>query len=120
MPDVAALRRTAYLLCGDWHRADELVQRTLSVAVARRRADPESLRAALVRCWDRTATDQPDAPELVCALQRMPARQRGCVVLRHWERCTVEETARLLGCTTAAVRRETAAALAILIRLRAT
>jgi RNA polymerase sigma-70 factor (sigma-E family) len=26
----AALRRTAYLLCGDWHRAEDLVQETLT------------------------------------------------------------------------------------------
>src|SRR3954452_21592197 len=26
----AALRRTAFLLCGDWHRAEDLVQETLT------------------------------------------------------------------------------------------
>ncbi len=33
------MRRTAYLLCGDWHRAEDLVQTALArvVAAARRR-----------------------------------------------------------------------------------
>jgi len=41
-----ALRRTAYLLCGDWHRAEDLVQGTLvKVVVAARRRRVESLDA---------------------------------------------------------------------------
>ncbi len=51
-------------------------------------------------------------------LGRMPPRQRGCVVLRYWERCPVAETARLLGCSAADVHRETVAGLQILVSLR--
>lgn len=41
-----ALRRTAYLLCGDWHRAEDLVQGTLiKVVVAARRRRVDSLDA---------------------------------------------------------------------------
>jgi DNA-directed RNA polymerase specialized sigma24 family protein len=41
-----ALRRTAFLLCGDWHRAEDLVQGTLiKVAVASRRRHIDSLDA---------------------------------------------------------------------------
>ncbi|NUP51319.1 MAG: SigE family RNA polymerase sigma factor [Catenulispora sp.] len=41
-----ALRRTAFLLCGDWHRAEDLVQGTLvKVVVAARRRRVESLDA---------------------------------------------------------------------------
>jgi RNA polymerase sigma-70 factor (sigma-E family) len=41
-----ALRRTAYLLCGDWHRAEDLVQATLvKVVVAARRSRVDSLDA---------------------------------------------------------------------------
>src|ERR1051326_7122857 len=41
-----ALRRTAYLLCGDWHRAEDLVQGTLvKVVVAARRRPVDSLDA---------------------------------------------------------------------------
>src|SRR5215207_6176307 len=105
---VPALRRTAYLLSGDWRRADEIVRLTLARAVAdRRQARPADdlaafLRAALVRCWS-TDHRRPDAgtarrPELVRTLMRMPHRRRACVVLRYWERCGAEETARLLGC----------------------
>ena len=129
MPDVAALRRTAFLLCGDWRRADEIVQRALTRAVADRRragpaADPAAhLRAELVRCWsaDRRPAPAPGpgpGQELVRALLGMPARRRGCVVLRCWAGCTDEETARLLDCSPAAVRRETAAGLQALVRLR--
>ena len=125
---VPALRRTAYLLSGDWHRADEIVRLTLARVVAdRRRAGPADdlaalLRAALVRCWsaDRRRSDAGPAgrPELVRALMGMPHRQRACVVLRYWERCGVEETARLLGCPPGVVRRETTEGLQALLRLR--
>jgi DNA-directed RNA polymerase specialized sigma24 family protein len=127
--DVPALRRTAFLLCGDWPRADEIVLQALTRAVADRRragpaADPAAhLRAELVRCWsaDRRPAPEPGpgpGQDLVRELLRMPARRRACVVLRCWAACTAEETARLLGCSTAAVRRETAAGLPALIRLR--
>jgi DNA-directed RNA polymerase specialized sigma24 family protein len=119
--DVPALRRTAYLLCGDWPRADELVHRALTaVAAGRRPADQAAARAALVRRWRAAPAPEPDpaAPELVRALGLMPARQRGCVVLRYWERCPVGETARLLGCAEDDVHRETTAGLEILVSLR--
>jgi DNA-directed RNA polymerase specialized sigma24 family protein len=120
--DVDGLRRTAYLLCGDWPEADEVVYRALTtVAAGRRRPDPAVLRAALVRCW-RSRPEPAGAPvdvELVRALRTMPPRQRGCVVLRYWERCPVEETARLLGCSAAEVHRDTTEGLRILLGPRA-
>jgi DNA-directed RNA polymerase specialized sigma24 family protein len=127
MPDpdrnVADLRRTAYLLCGDWRRADEIVQLTLAqVAAYRRRPDPASLREALVRCWSagRRSSDAGPAggPEPVRTLLRMRPRRRACVVLRYWEGCGVEETAQLLDCSPAAVRRETTEGLRALVSLR--
>jgi DNA-directed RNA polymerase specialized sigma24 family protein len=124
-PDLPALRRTAFLLSGDWGRADELVLRTLTgAAVAgRRRCDPAALRAQLIRCWTADRRPAPDAgrgerPELVRTLLRMPPRQRACVVLRYWERCGVEETARLLDCSPDEVRRDTTRGLEALVRLR--
>ena len=40
------LRRTAYLLCGDWHRAEDIVQTALArVVVAARRRGVENLEA---------------------------------------------------------------------------
>lgn len=125
---VPALRRTAYLLSGDWPRADEIVRLTLAeVAADRRRLDRADdptafLRAVLVRCWtaDREPPEAGPAgrPELVRTLLRMPPGQRACVVLRYWERCSVEETARLLGCSLDAVHRDTTKGLETLVRLR--
>ena len=37
------------------------------------------------------------------ALQALPESQREAVVLRHWHGCSLDEIARRLGCTTAAV-----------------
>lgn len=118
---VPALRRTAFLLSGDWRRADEIVRLTLLRTSTSRRArtadDPEAyLRAVLVHCWAAhdlpPAAAQPvDGPELVGALLGMPPRQRACVVLRYWEDCSVEETARLLDCSPSTVRSQTTRAL---------
>ena len=52
-----ALRRTAYLLCGDWHRAEDLTQSALvKLYVAWRRAARADnvdayARKVLLRCW---------------------------------------------------------------------
>ena len=120
---VPGLRRTAYLLSGDWPRADELVYRALTaVAAGRRRADQTAARSALVRCGsaDRRSADAGPAggPEPVRTLLRMPPLRRACVVLRHWEGCSVEETARLLDCSAAVVRTETIEGLQALLTLR--
>ncbi|MFJ3794056.1 SigE family RNA polymerase sigma factor [Kitasatospora sp. NPDC090091] len=73
----AALRRTGYLLCGDWHLAEDLVQTTLVKLYARwpRLREPEAAagyaRTTLVRAFvdtrrrrsstEVTAADLPDA-----------------------------------------------------------
>ncbi len=135
------LRRTAYLICGDWHRADDVVQSALVTLYLNwdRVRDRGSLdayvRAALVtravdesrRPWRRErATHQlPDTAvpegmaledrELVrAALRRLPARQRAVVVLRFFEDVDVAETARLLGCSEGTVKTHTARALTTL------
>lgn len=133
----AALRRTAFLLCGDWHQADDLVQTTLVklfVAWPRMRtADrPESYaRRTLVRCflderrrpWRRERpvehmADQPagaDASDaridVRAALDQLPVRQRATVLLRYWADATVAETADALGCSEGTVKSQTARAL---------
>ncbi|GLZ77427.1 RNA polymerase sigma24 factor [Actinorhabdospora filicis] len=128
----ARLRGFAYLLCGDWHRAEDVVQTAL---------------LKLYRAWGRVRTGAPDAyvrriiatvlvdqhrlawfrrvkvtadhslPEEVAvderadqrltltrALLRLPKRQRAAIVLRYWEDLPVEQTARVLGCSTGAVK----------------
>jgi RNA polymerase sigma-70 factor (sigma-E family) len=131
----AHLRRTAYLLCGEWHQAEDLVQTALAklyVAWPRVRRDgsPEAyVRRILVRAhvdeirrpWRRErstdrlpdrsarvglATEERDA--LMTALAGLPAGQRNAVVLRHWVGLSVEETAADLGCSTGTVKSQTA------------
>jgi RNA polymerase sigma-70 factor (sigma-E family) len=136
----AALRRTAYLLCGDWHQADDLVQTTLVklfVAWPRMRSAerPEAyVRRTLVHCflderrrpWRREApvdgfADLPTGAEhsdlrldLSAALGRLPARQRATLLMRYWADATVAETADALGCSEGTVKSQTARALGTL------
>jgi RNA polymerase sigma-70 factor (sigma-E family) len=133
------LRRTAYLLCGDWHLAEDLVQTTMAklyVAWPRLHRDstPDAFaRRILVRThidetrrpWNRRraryepADDeaQPGLPveerdALIRALDDLPAGQRKAIVLRHWLGLTVEETAHDLGCSIGTVKSQTARAVA--------
>ncbi|MEV6605199.1 SigE family RNA polymerase sigma factor [Kutzneria sp. NPDC051319] len=130
------LQRTAYLLCGDWHRAEDLTQVTFTKLYRQwhRLTDLGALdgyaRKVLVRAflserrlgWFRrehvTAehADQPeqggDRPEdrlmLLAALRRVPAGQRAVLVLRYWEDMSVEDTARLLECSEGTVKSQAA------------
>lgn len=136
------LRRTAFLLCGDLHRAD-IVQAALTkvyVAWPRvRRADSVDayVRRAVVnahlseatRPWRREqagldrlehepvqhATSESD-DDLWEALRALPPGQRRVVVLRHYWGLSVEETAADLGVSTGTVKSQTSDALT---RLRA-
>lgn len=133
------LRRTAYLLCGESHRAEDLVQTTLMkvyVAWPRIRRDGNVdayARRVMVnahvdetrRPWRRervgvhegldvearTATSPEDRDLLMAALADLPPRQRAAVVLRHYWGLSVEETATDLGVTTGTVKSQTSHAL---------
>ena len=132
-----ALRRTAYLLCGDWHQADDLVQTALvKLYVAWRRvqrSEPDGYaRRILLRCflderrrpWRReTPGELPEDHEVVAgydierldvrtALASLPPRQRATLVLRFWIDASVTETASILGCSEGTVKSQTARALA--------
>jgi RNA polymerase sigma-70 factor (sigma-E family) len=136
-----ALRRTAYLLCGDWHRAEDLVQGTLiKVVVAARRRRVESLdaysRRVLLRLFldenhrlwrrrekswaeprdvvDGAAEDSDLKLTVLAALRALPPRQRAAVVLRYWEDRSVEESAALLGVSPGTVKSQSSRALAAL------
>jgi RNA polymerase sigma-70 factor (sigma-E family) len=128
------LRRVAYALTGDWHRAEDLLQTAfvkLYVAWPRLR-DPNAAEAwarrTLVRAnidesrrpWrrERTSLDGHDeaAPSgssyeerssLVDALQQLPAMQRKVVVLRHMVDLSVSETASELGISEGTVKSHT-------------
>lgn len=136
------LFRAAWLLCGDPHRAEDVVQAALAklfVAWSRvERADcvDAYVRRAIVnahldetrRPWRREATtdtlpERPCAPEptedsdeLWSALRALPPGMRKVVVLRHFWGLSVQEAAADLGISTGTVKSQTAAALAALRR----
>lgn len=139
-------RRTAYLMCGDWHQGDDIVQRVLTELYRNwpraRRADNLNalVRTMLLRRliddrrrgWarvlltdllpERPAPAAPDAGErldLVAALRQIAPRQRAVLVLRFFQDLTVEETAQTLNCAPGTVKSQTAKGLATLRRLLA-
>lgn len=132
------LRRTAYLVCGDWHFAEDLVQSALVKLYAawprirREGAEDAYARRTIVRAFldekrrpsrrERPGLDgldpaQPDtlsyedSDALVTALKTLPERQRTTIVLRYWSGLSVEETAADLGCSTGTVKSQTARAI---------
>lgn len=132
------LRRTAYLLCGDWDRAEDLVQDALArLFVHWRRASRADdldayVRRTLVnayltdqrRPWRRAlVTDvvpeqvvpapEPSARDaLRRALDDLGPSQRAAVVLRYWEDLSVEQTAAAMNCSTGNVKSQSARGLA--------
>jgi RNA polymerase sigma-70 factor (sigma-E family) len=132
----AALRSTAYLLCGDWYLADDLVQDALTRVFSRWQrvaagGHPDAYaRRVLVTLYldDRRRpkrrerlTDQLPQPtpapstdetfgsrlEIIAALREVPARQRAVVVLRFWMDLSVEQTAEALNISTGTVKSQT-------------
>jgi RNA polymerase sigma-70 factor (sigma-E family) len=124
------LHRTACLLTGDWHLAEDLVQETLAklYAVWRRldRSDAPVtyaqtvlLRTFLSQRRKRSSTEWPSAelPEtadpdhdatlrltLLEGLAQLSLRDRAVLVLRYWDDRSVEETAHLLDMSPGSVR----------------
>ena len=132
-----SLARSAYLLTGDAHAAEDLVQEALARVTGRWRAiaatgDPEPyvrkvLYTVFVSRWRRErrrpldphAAEGPDEAEEITSrialrrsLARLSARQRAVLVLRFYEDLTVAETAAVLGVSTSTVKSQTADALA--------
>lgn len=140
-PRLAWLRRIAYLLCQDWHSADDLVQATVTrlfahwPRVARMDNMDAYTRTILVRVflserrtpWFRRvhlpgfdiegATPVPDQDAVLdvrTALNTLPPRQRATMVLRFYCDLDVEQVADLLGCSTGTVKSQTSKGLAAL------
>lgn len=142
------MRRTAYLLCGgDWHRAEDLVQTTLTkiyVAWSRIRRDG-SVDAYSRRIMVRAAIDESrrayrrresvvealpenevrpsgveEAVDVRRALARLPAGQRAVVVLRYWQDLSVQETAAALGKSEGTIKSQAAKGLASMRRMLST
>lgn len=133
------LLRTAHLLVGDRHRAEDLLQ-TAFERLARRwtrlEGDPEAyLRRTLVNLstdrWRRAgrrprevaldldrigegeALEQVEARhDLVRALERLTAKQRAVLVLRYFEDLSEKDVAAALDCSVGNVKSTTARALA--------
>ena len=105
----AHLRRTAYLMCGDWERASDFVQEGLIRVYVRwpRLQEADHTTASGEDVATAVATRQ----ALMSTLADLPPRQRACVVLRYFEDLSVAETAALLGCTEGTVKSQTSRAL---------
>jgi RNA polymerase sigma-70 factor (sigma-E family) len=138
------LHQSAYLLCGDWHLAHDLVQDTLVKAYQHwprvRQADrPDAyvrrilLNEARGRWRRRERTipvsrfpegREPVAPDaadeiarragLLQALLVLPLRQRATVILRYLEGMSERETAAVLCCSEGTVKSQSARALGTL------
>jgi RNA polymerase sigma-70 factor (sigma-E family) len=136
------VRRTAYLLCGDWHEADDLAQLTfVRLAAAWRKVlDYEALDAFVRTClfrvylserrriWrrrERTVAELPetsateDGAEVVArrlvfaaALRQLPPRQRAVLVCRYYEGLDLAGTAAALNCSVGSVKSQASRGLA--------
>ncbi|MEV1331815.1 SigE family RNA polymerase sigma factor [Micromonospora costi] len=134
------LRRTAYLLCGDWHTADDLASTALVKLLRHWRRvstmdNPDAwVRRTLLRVWlderrrpwrrEAAWSEVPDRPgtggategaadrlTILGLLAELPPRRRAVLVLRYFCDLSVEETARELGCTTGTVKSQSARAI---------
>lgn len=136
-----ALLRTAYLLTGDHHQAEDLLQSALTSlylhwnGLRERRAAEAYVRRSLVTAytswWRRrssrevpvaeiqdfeaeTPTRNGGKDELWHHLSALPRQQRAVVVLRFYEDLSVEETAAMLGISAGSVKSHTSRAIASL------
>ncbi|WP_329227728.1 SigE family RNA polymerase sigma factor [Streptomyces canus] len=135
------LVRTAYLLTGDAHHAEDLTQTALAKAYrswrrVSRSDNPEAyVRRMLVTCNSdrfrkrRVKESLTDAPPeragrdeavarveergvLLGALAQLPPRQRAVVVMRYWEDLPEAEVAEMLGCSPGTVKSQASKGLA--------
>lgn len=137
------LRKVAFLLCQDWHRADDLVQISLTRLYVHwhRVGGMDNVdgyaRAVLVNAflaeqrtawWKRVTLrgETADAPtpdldvaasvDLRGALTALPPRQRAAIVLRYYCDLPIDEVAGLLDCAPGAVKSLTSRGLEALRR----
>lgn len=133
------LRRTAYLLCGDWHLAQDLTQtafarmyaswgrvrrsgnlhaysrRVLMNAIFDQRKRRSSGEVVVAELPESAARPPDTAAELHVTLMRalatLPVRDQAIVVLRYWEDHSVETVAEILDVSASVVKTQSARAL---------
>jgi RNA polymerase sigma-70 factor (sigma-E family) len=136
------LFRTACVLCGDPHRAEDIVQEALTRLYAAwdrvermgnidgyvRRIIVNAHYSDRRRPWHRERVSEPrdvpldpgfpveDADAIRAALRALPPGQRRVIVLRHIWNLTIEETAAELRVSTGTVKTQSADAVAALRR----
>ena len=136
------LRDTAYLLCGDWHLAEDLTQITFTKLyrswrrIERHDVLDQFARRVLMRAflderrrpWRREYATTPNSESLdtsaydvslndngmAKALQGLPKRTRAVLILRFWVDLPVDQVADLLGCSPGTVKSQTSRGLASL------
>lgn len=141
---IPALRRLAFLLAGDEHRADDLVEQTITTLyvkwkrastadhldayvrtmLVRTYLDERRLAWARVRLLRETPEPAPTAGDggvedrhvVRAALARLPRRQQAVLVLRFFYDLPVDEVAGMLGCSSGTVKSHTSRGLAALRR----
>ena len=134
------LRRAAYLLCQDWHLADDLVSVTIDKLYRHWRTAQQArsidayTQKILTNTWlDETrrpwrrreivTDDIPERPEaatdhlsLLDLVATLSPRRRAAIVLRFYFDLSVDDTAGVLGCTPGTVKSLTARGLSALQR----
>jgi RNA polymerase sigma-70 factor (sigma-E family) len=134
------VRRVAYLMTGDWHRADDLAQSAFVRLARSWRSvrDRTVLDAYVQTCVFREVVDESRRPwrreravtvvpegepvgsladdvterfAVAAVLSGLPPRQRAVLVCRFYEDLDVAATAALLGCSPGTVKSQTARAL---------
>jgi len=139
------LRKLAYLLTQDWHRADDVVQTAITQLYRHwsrvsRMDNPEGYtRTVLVRAFlgerrkwgsrvhltaeppdlSTRAVDHADRIAVRTALASLPPRQQATLVLRFYSDLSVEQVAEALGCSQGTVKSQTARGLDTLRRVLA-
>lgn len=133
------LIRFAYLLAGDHHTAEDLVQTALAKTfltwgrLRDRGAVDAYVRRIIVnentslwrRAWRRNERSSENLPETAArgadverddamwrAVQSLPTKQRAAVVLRYYEDLSEAETARILNCSLGNVKSQTSRGIA--------
>jgi RNA polymerase sigma-70 factor (sigma-E family) len=131
------LRDLAYLMCRDWHQAQDLTQQTLAKvyvawprirsrdsvdAYARQVMLRELLTEKRRRRWAERPVEwvpdkqaEPDQTDLrltlIDAIGRLPPKRRAVVILRYWEDYSVETVADIMRMTPSAIKSLTTRAL---------